>query len=116
MAHIGQFGAYYTQLVERFYAALELRYNDIHGRKGSDRECEILAKLLDGLLADQVSHDVSLANLESALRHFQQVRHASFVPGKYHEILELMNIDEVKTEGYTPQLFGIVTLDKHVTH
>lgn len=114
MAHVGQFGTYYAQLIGRFYSAVEWRYNEIKDRKGHAREMEILAKLLDCVLADQIAHDVSLQNLEGALRHFQRVRNDSFTPKKYSEVLELMGIDEGETEGYVPQLFGIVTLDKHI--
>ena len=115
MSHAGQFGAYYTQLVERFYAALEWRYNEVKEDSGLTRETQILALMLDSLLVDQVAHDVSLQNMEHAIRHFQKVRHDTFTPKKYNEILHLMGLDEEKTQGYKPQLFGIVTLSKHMS-
>jgi hypothetical protein len=90
---------------------LEWRYNDVHGKSGHERETEILSKLLDTLLADQVVHDVDLHGLEGALRHFQRVRHDSFSPNKYREILGLLGVEEQSTLGYHPQLFGNVTLD-----
>ncbi len=115
MSHAGQFGTYYTQLVERFYTALEWRYNEIKEDSGLTRETQILAMLLDSLLADQVAHHVSLSNLEGAIRQFQKIRHDSYTPKKYHEIMELMGLAEKKVEGYKPQLFGIVTLSKHLS-
>lgn len=111
MAHAGQFGTFYAQLTERFFHALEWRYNDIQGRAGHDREQEILAKLLDIILADQVGHDMPLPNLEKALQLFQKNRHNSFTPNKYKEILSLMHVDEAKTIGYTPHLFGNVIFE-----
>lgn len=113
MAHAGQFGEFYTQVVDRFYHALEWRYNVVQSKPGMEREAEILANLLDHILADQVSHDLRLADLEGALRHFQKVRHDSFSPNKYKDILSLLAIDEKNTHGYLPQLFGHVTLDVH---
>lgn len=113
MAQIGQFGRHYGQVLDKFYHALEWRYNDLKARTGSEREVEILAKMLDILLADQVGHDLPLHALESALRHFQKVRHDSFTPKKYAEIMSLMHIEPKETEGYTPHLFGNVMLDSH---
>lgn len=115
MTHAGQFGGYYAQLVSRFYAALEWRYNEVKDVPALVREKEIIVSLLDSLLADQVAHDVSLPHLESALRHFQKVRHDSFTPKKYTEILSLMGIEEKKTQGYVPQLYGAVTIDRHIS-
>jgi hypothetical protein len=115
MAHAGQFGAYYAQVVDRFYHALEWRYNELQGKKGHDREQEILAKLLDILLADQVGHDLPLPHVEAALQRFQKVRSTSFTPNKYKEIMELMGIEENATQGYEPKLFGNVTLEVHRT-
>ena len=112
MAHAGQFGTYYTQLVERFYAALEWRYNDVKDEPKLVREAEILGLLLDTILADQVAHDVPLNALEQAIKHFQQVRHDSFTPNKYKSILVYMGLDEDKTHGYHPQLFGNVTIER----
>lgn len=111
MAHAGQFGTYYAQVIDRFYHALEWRYNDVQGRAGHEREQEILAKLLDVILADQVGHDLHLQHLEKALHIFQKHRHDSFTPNKYKEILFLMDIDEKKTQGYAPHLFGNVTFE-----
>lgn len=116
MAHAGQFGNHYMQVVDRLYHALEWRFNEVKESDGLKREAEIVAKLLDSLLADQVMHDLPLHNAEAALRSFQKVRHDSFTPGKYKEIMRLMAIDEEKTMGYTPHLFGHVTLEtKHLT-
>lgn len=111
MGQAGQFGEYYTQIVDRFFHALEWRYNDIKDAKGHEHEAEIVAKLLDLLLADQVGHDIPLHNVEAALRHFQKVRHDSFGPGKYKDIMHLMSVEEDETLGYVPQLFGSVALD-----
>lgn len=113
MGHAGQFGTYYAQLIDRFYHALEWRYNDIQGRAGHEREQEILAKLLDVILADQVGHDLHLQNLEQALGIFQKNRHDSFTPNKYKQILSLLEIDEDKTKGYSPHLFGNVNFEAH---
>mgnify|MGYP000591350269 CR=1 FL=1 len=77
MAQVGQFGTYYAQLVGRFYTALEWHYNEIKDKKGHDREIEILSKLLDGVLADQISHDVSLQHLEGYKRNLMPQLHAS---------------------------------------
>lgn len=111
MAYAGQFGTYYTQVIDRFYHALEWRYNDVKDKPGLAREAEILAKLLDLLLADQISHDLHLQKIEQALMRFQRVRHDSFTPNKYHEIMELMGVEEKDTHGYAPQLFGHVQLE-----
>ena len=111
MGQAGQFGEYYTQIVDRFFHALEWRYNEIQGQKGHDHEVEIVAKLLDLLLADQIGHDIPLHDVEAALRQFQRVRNDSHTPGKYKEILQLMGVEEEDTLGYVPQLFGSVTLD-----
>lgn len=109
MAHAGQFGIYYTQIIDRFYHALEWRYNDVKEQGG--READILARLLDVLLADQIGHDIHLHNVEKALREFQRVRHDSFTPNKYKEIVSLMGIDEEVAPGYQPQLFGHVQFE-----
>lgn len=111
MGQAGQFGEYYIQIVDRFYHALEWRYNEIKDLKGHEHETEIVAKLLDLLLADQIGHDIALHNVEAALKSFQRVRHDSFTPGKYKDILHLMSVEEEDTLGYVPQLFGSVTLD-----
>lgn len=111
MGQTAQFGEYYAQVVDRFFHALEWRYNEIKGKTGQDREIEIVAKLLDLLLADQIGHDIALHDVETALRSFQRVRHDSFTPGKYKEIIQLMGVNEEETLGYVPQLFGSVTLD-----
>lgn len=111
MAQAGQFGEYYTQVVDRFFHALEWRYNDIQGKSGLEHEGEIVAKLLDLILADQIGHDIPLHDVETALREFQRVRHDSFTPNKYKNILRLMGVEEEETHGYVPQLFGSVTLD-----
>lgn len=111
MAHAGQFGTYYGQVVDRFFHALEWRFNEIKDKKGHEREGEILAKLLDILLADQVGHDIHLHSVEQALHHFQKVRHDSFTPAKYRDIMALMGVDEDKTIGYKPHLFGAVTFE-----
>jgi len=111
MGQVGQFGEYYTQVVDRFFHALEWRYNDVKGKRGHEHELEIVGKLLDLLLADQIGHDIPLHDVEAALRHFQRVRHDSMSPGKYKDILHLMNVEEDETHGYVPQLFGHVTLD-----
>src|SRR5690606_2550458 len=78
MAQAGQFGIRYNQVVDRLYHALEWRYNEVKDKKGLQREAEILSKMLDLLLADQVGHDVPLHNVEEALHEFQRVRHDSF--------------------------------------
>jgi hypothetical protein len=111
MAHAGQFGSHYIQVVDRFYHALEWRYNDIKDNPNTAREQEILAKLLDVILADQVGHDTLLGNIEKALHLFQKSRHDSFTPNKYKEILRLMDVDEKGVEGYTPHLFGTVNFE-----
>jgi hypothetical protein len=111
MAHIGQFGTYYMQVVDRFYHALEWRYNDVQGRSGHERESEILAKLLDMLIADQVMHDIMLGNIEAALRVFQKVRFDSYSPNKYKEVLFLLHVEENETLGYTPHLFGNIVFE-----
>jgi hypothetical protein len=113
MAQAGQFGSYYGQLVERFYAALEWRYNEVKDEPKLAREAEILSLVLDTLLADQVAHDVPLHALEGALKHFQKVRHDSFTPNKYKDILHHLNLDEKRTHGYHPQLVGNVTIERH---
>jgi hypothetical protein len=111
MAHIGQFGAYYSQIVDRFYHALEWRYNEVKEKSGTEREQEILAKLLDLLLADQVMHDLMLGNIEASLRAFQKIRNDSYTPNKYKEILFLMHVEEQNTVGYTPHLFGHIVFE-----
>jgi hypothetical protein len=113
MAQAGQFGTYYAQVVDRFFHALEWRYNEIKEKRAHDREKEILCKLLDQLLADQVGHDLPLHDVESALRLFQRIRNDSFTPNKYKDVLYLMKIDENTTQGYRAQLFGNVTLESH---
>lgn len=111
MAQAGQFGQHYIQVIHRFYHALEWRYNEVRGKAGLQREEEILAKLLDQLLADQVGHDLLLGHAEEALREFQKVRHHSFTPAKYRAILKLMNINEDKTIGYKPNLYGNILFE-----
>lgn len=111
MAQAGQFGIRYNQVVDRLYHAFEWRYNEIKDKKGLAREAEILSKLLDVLLADQVGHDVPLPSVEEALHEFQRVRLDSFTPKKYENILRLMGLEESETEGYRPQLYGTVELD-----
>lgn len=111
MAHAGQFGIRYTQVIDRFYHALEWRYNEVKDKAGHTRETEILAKLLDVLLADQVGHDIPLHDIESALAAFQKVRRDSYTPKKYADILRHMGLEEGQTTGYKPQLFGSVVFD-----
>jgi hypothetical protein len=111
MAHAGQFGIRYTQVVDRFFHALEWRYNEIKDKSGHDREIEILSKLLDVLLADQVVHDTPLHDIESALAIFQKVRRDSYTPKKYEAILHHMGLEEGQTHGYRAQLFGSVVFD-----
>lgn len=116
MAHAGQFGQHYVQVVQRLYNGFEWRYNEVKENKNLQREEEILAKLLDKILADQVGHDLPLNNLEEALREFQKVRHASFTPTKYRKIMALMDIEEEKTHGYKPHLYGNVLFEfQHVS-
>lgn len=111
MAHAGQFGQHYVQVLQRLYHALEWRYKEVADKKGMKREAEILAKLLDHILADQVGRDLLLTNAEETLREFQKVRNDSFTPAKYRKILKLMDIQEDKTEGYTPHLYGNVLFE-----
>lgn len=111
MGHAGQFGQHYLQVLHRLYSALEWRYAEIKGKQGLKREEEILAKLLDQILADQVGHDLPLHHAEEALREFQHVRHDSFTPAKYRKIMKLMGIVEEKTHGYVPHLYGNVLFE-----
>ena len=111
MAYAGQFGTYYSQVIDRLYHALEWRFNDIKEKPGLAREGEILAKLLDLLLADQIGHDIHLQNIERSLQIFQRVRHDSFTPKKYAEIIQLMGIEDEDTQGYSPQLFGHIQFE-----
>lgn len=111
MVHAGQFGKHYLQVTHRLYHGLEWRYNEIKGKQGLQRESEILAKLLDHILADQVGHDLPLNHIEAALREFQKIRHDSFTPAKYRKIMELMGVNEEKTHGYMPHLYGNVVFD-----
>ena len=101
----------YTQVIDRFYHALEWRYNEIKDKSAHARESEIVAKLLDVLLADQVGHDIPLHDIEAALAHFQKVRRDSYTPKKYEAILHHMGLEEGETHGYRPQLFGSVVFD-----
>lgn len=111
MAHAGQFGQHYIQVIHRLYHALEWRYSEVKEKKGLKREEEILAKLLDHILADQVGRDLLLSDVEEALHEFQKVRHDSFTPVKYCKILKLMGIGEDKIDGYAPHLYGNVLLE-----
>jgi hypothetical protein len=113
MAQAGQFGIRYDQVVERLYHALEWRYNEVKTKKGFQRETEILSRLLDMILSDQVGHDVPLHNVEEALHEFQRVRLDSFTPKKYANILSLMGLEERDTIDYRPFLYGNVELDSH---
>ena len=113
MAQAGQFGLRYTQVIDRLFHALEWRYNEVKDKKGHAREAEIISKLLDVLLADQVGHDLPLHDVEAALQSFQRVRHDSFTPTKYNDIIALMGLSETETIGYKPHLFGNVTLDTY---
>lgn len=116
MAHAGQFGTHYLQVLHRLYHAVEWRYNDVKDKEGLKRETEILAKMLDHILADQVGHDLLLADAEEVLHEFQRIRHDSFTPKKYRHILELMKIHEDKiAEGYSPHLYGTILFEaKHI--
>lgn len=111
MAQAGQFGSYYAQVVDRLFHALEWRFNDIKDKPGMAREAEILAKLLDVVLADQIVHELPLHSVEAVLKEFQKIRNDSFSPNKYKAILARMEIDVKHVEGYTPCLFGNVTLE-----
>lgn len=111
MAYAGQFGQHYVQVMQRLYNALEWRYNEVKDKKLLKREEEILAKLLDKILADQVGHDLPLNHLEDVLREFQKIRNASFTPAKYRNIMKLMDIEEDKTKGYKPHLYGTVLFE-----
>lgn len=111
MAHAGQFGTHYLQVLHRLFHALEWRYDEVRGKDGMKREEEILAMLLDRILADQVSRDLLLANVEQALREFQRVRHDSFTPAKYRNIMRLMDVHEEKVEGYVPHLYGNILFE-----
>ena len=111
MARAGQFGNYYTELANRFFHAVEWQYKKHHDQKGHERECEILSKILDTLISDAVGREIELFRLEAANKEFLQIRDKSFTPKKYTKILESLQIDEKSTEGYAPQLFGIVEYD-----
>ena len=49
MAHVGQFGHYYTELVNRFFHAVEWQYQK-HAKDKNPREREILSKILDTII------------------------------------------------------------------
>lgn len=113
MGSVGQFGTYYSSLVGRFFHALEWRYTAIKDEPKLAREAEILTSILDRLISDTVRHEISLHDLESAYRHFNRVRDNSFSPNKYKEIMRHVGIDEKSTEGYQPQLYGVIQFEAH---
>ena len=113
MSNAGQFGSYYNSLVGRFFHALEWRLAMVKDEPKAAREAEILASLLDRLISDTVRHDISLHDMESAYRLFTKVRDNSFSPNKYRDILRHVHIEEQKTHGYVPQLYGVIQFEAH---
>lgn len=113
MGTVGQFGTYYNSLVGRFFHALEWRHAAIKDEPKLSREVEILSSILDRLISDTVRHDISLHDLESAYRTFNRVRDVSFSPNKYREILNHVGINEKDTQGYAPQLYGVIQFEAH---
>lgn len=111
MAKAGQFGNYYTELANRFFHAVEWQYKKHENNEARSRECEILVKVLDTLISDAVSREIQLFRLEAANKEFIKIRDQSFTPKKYSNILASLQIDENSTQGYAPQLFGIVEYD-----
>lgn len=110
MPRAGQFGNYYTELANRFFHAVEWQYKK-HSKDSSQRECEILGKILDTLLSDAVSREIELFRLEAANKEFIKIRDQSFTPKKYNKILESLKIAEKDTQGYTTQILGVVEYD-----
>ncbi|HEY1096778.1 MAG TPA: hypothetical protein VGF14_06010 [Alphaproteobacteria bacterium] len=113
MSSVGQFGVYYNSLVGRFFHALEWRHAAIKDEQKAAREVEIITSILDRLISDTVRHEISLHDLETAYRHFNRVRENSFSPNKYKDILRHVGVDEQKTHGYEPQLYGVIQFEAH---
>lgn len=101
-----QNGAYYLQLADRLFHALEWRYNKITDADTSE-EIEILGKILDCLMMDSVNRDLSLKQLENAMRAFKKVRDDAFQDGLYDDVLEALGLEWQQGEAYMPQLYGV---------
>ena len=109
--HIAQFGEYYNLLKDKFYHAVEWRYNEASHDPKLKAEAEILGLVLDSLIADAVAHDVLLPALEAALKEFKAVRDNAYTPNKYNKMLALLNLHADRADGYVPQLYGAIAFN-----
>jgi hypothetical protein len=109
--NIAKFGAYYGQLKDKFYRAVEWRFNEANHNPQLKAEAEILGLVLDSLIADAVAHDVLLPELEAALKEFKAVSSNAYTPNKYTKMLALLNVHADKATGYVPQLYGAIAFD-----